>query len=140
MKVMGVEQPWASVIVSGGLFLLTNEKPTPKAFQGAPIAIWASLNTRNVGLAATEPFSNHYCPAPEDLRIGALVGTVLASSWCEITPAIAEHTRVNRPEQFAYGDWTPGRWAWSLTSPLRFKDPIPFPSHRPTVDESELPL
>lgn len=44
-------------------------------------------------------------------------------------------------DQAPFGDWTPGRWAWSLQSPIPFNEPVPMRGRQGIwyVDEADLP-
>lgn len=52
------------------------------------------------------------------------VGMILSTQkWVsEFRPSMDE----NYAEEMAFGDYRPGRWAWNLLEPVRFKVQIPF--------------
>lgn len=56
---------------------------------------------------------------------GAIIGKASLMNCVRIDEAIAALIREQHPDEYAFGDFTPGRYAWVLEDPVLFDEPIP---------------
>ena len=119
---LSLSQPWATLVVAGAKKIETRSWGT--GYRG-PLAIHASARYQTLDdrvLRYDEPFATAILEArfreDDPLPLGAVLGLVLLTD-CE---------RISRapgyPER-AFGNYTPGRWAWHLARPVMFPAPIP---------------
>jgi hypothetical protein len=129
MKAITLWQPWATAITLGFKKIETRSWAT--SFRG-PIAIHAAaLNTRALAAASGEildslPYVrkvwNAQYPGWNDLPFGAIVGYADLTGCIEMT--VGNCLRLSEHER-AFGDYTPGRFAWCLEGIRVLDDPIP---------------
>lgn len=120
MKVLSLLQPWATLFVRGLKVFETRSWPTH--YRG-PVFIHASgeLNKRykdsqmTPALQSLEPvFKDHI--KPSDLVFGKIIGMVNIAAVLrteEIKPFLSE-------QDIAFGDYSPGRWAWQCYDHVSF--------------------
>ena len=58
-------------------------------------------------------------------RTGAIIGTAILTDCKLIDQAYHDFIKELCPEEFRFGDFTVGRYAWRLERPQLFKNPIP---------------
>lgn len=117
-------QPWATLMAIGAKHYETRSWPT--RYRG-PLAIHASLRLKpdQVVLFVQEPFRSVLHAAgislPSQLPSGAFVATgrlVNCIRTEEIDARLSDQER-------AFGDYTPGRWAWILADIHLLSTPVP---------------
>lgn len=115
-------QPWASLVVLGKKKVETRSWQT--AYRG-PLLIHASLGKRAALLAAEPPFQK-YIPDFSLLPFGAIIGSVTLAEVLRIDRLDFPPEQINRLtlEERAFGDYSPGRFAWMLETPVCFYQPI----------------
>jgi activating signal cointegrator 1 len=118
MKTLSLLQPWASLVVKGAKKFETRSWNTN--FRG-PIFIHASAKKDAVArvLASDSPFSKHI----EDfnkLPFGAIIGSAIITGTGPTLKVIGE---VTGTDEFSFGDYSKGRYAWRLEEPVQFQDP-----------------
>lgn len=129
MKAISVWNPFASLIVSGFKIFETRTWAPPKSVIGQRIAI-ASTKTIKPDQKAyfqDEVFMEFYerlgLPTNiNELPHGYVLGTAVLDSVELMTEEFMEE--VSEEEQ-QYGWWQEGFYAWRMTDPIRFADPIP---------------
>lgn len=145
MKALTITQPWASLIAIGAKRFETRSWSTN--YRG-PIAIHAAKGLGSVGgasglltLCQQEPFRSTFLEHCEELR--SLYPHAKPPTWRDMLPlgaivAVVELTDVVRTETLtalpfwegrndherAFGDYTPGRFAWHLENVWKLADPI----------------
>ena len=123
MKALTIYQPWASLLVPGEKQFETRSWRT--AHRGL-LAIHAGrkLTEDMRNLCGLDPFyaslKRHGIEKPGQLPVGALVGFVFLGD-CVST----EEIEVGGTEE-AFGDFRPGRWAWTCGNPVRLVEPIKY--------------
>ncbi|SRR6266498_513944 len=147
MKALTVWQPHATAIAVGAKRFETRSRPT--SYRG-PLAIQAGthFDLEQQDLCFAEPFTSMLLAAgiqtPDDLPRGAVLAVteltdVLPTDCPQITGQLTER-------ELAFGDFSPGRWAWVLRSTRLLPAPIPargaqglwqwrLPSSDETADE-----
>lgn len=103
MKAITLWQPWASAIFSGSKLYETRSWPT--AHRG-PLLIHAGKKIDMVFATGC----GFVCPC------GYILGAVDVVD-CVSAETVPENER-------AWGDFTPGRWAWKLANPRALREPI----------------
>lgn len=141
IKAISLWQPWASLIAIGAKRFETRSWPT--AYRG-PLAIHAAKRWTNdeKNLCCKEPFweaLTEFCIGPphgfdHDLPLGCIVAVAELRDCFEIgwQPEIGSN-------EYAFGDWRPGRFAWQLNDVRRLDTPIPWRGSQGFF-EVELPL
>ena len=143
MKVLTITQPWATLVAIGAKRIETRSWKT--WFRG-PLLIHAAAGLGPGGkaglvdLCETEPFKSVLAPlwspgtffAPVSLPFGAIVARcelracvptekLQGQPWCSYGPRKWDLTDQER----AFGDYTPGRYAWLLSDVQALPTPIP---------------
>lgn len=113
-------QPWASLVVLGAKQVETRHWQPPARIIGQRIAIHATKTDAHLGLRRTHPFVKYLYG--KDLPLGALIGSVYVAGWTTISPG----DFMPEGDELAFGDYTPGRFAWHLTDPEPLDEPIPW--------------
>lgn len=145
MKVLSLLQPWATLVVIGAKKIETRSWNTK--YRG-DILIHASKNKKIAeeiiykfpfNKVMVEYFNHDTEPYIEDLPFGAIIGKVniCTTSAVETLPQINGQELVIRggeyngkiwkmtEQEIAFGDYSPGRYAWLLSDPIKFEKPIP---------------
>src|SRR5580698_8114219 len=120
---LSLTQPWATLVVTGQKKIETRGWRT--GYRGL-LGIHASKGFPGAAkdLCATEPFMGalyrESFRAIEDLPTGCLLGTVRLLD-CIPTAGLGLAS-----QERAFGDFSPGRWAWMLAGAVMFDEPIPM--------------
>lgn len=140
MKVISIQQPWASLVVLGHKMIETRSWDTKHR---GPILIHASMGTVYKRIPPEDPFWREYHNlfafenmAPiEQLPYGCILGKVeLISTIKTDTTNVINCTGVTHKsgrkwdfskKEMAFGDYSPGRHGWLLDNPVVFAEPIP---------------
>jgi activating signal cointegrator 1 len=129
MKALSLMQPWATLVVIGAKRFETRSWQT--THRGLLLIHAArSWNATQQQLCTVEPFLSALRLAghdlPDDLPRGAVLGCVdlleclrvdQADQWLAANDAAYEREK-------SFGDYRPGRWAWRLANPRRFRTPV----------------
>lgn len=127
MKVLPMHQPWASLVVLGQKRVETRPKPTPHTMKGR-VAVHATKTEESMGLLKFPIYAKAL--EGHELQFGRIIGTVEIVRSVTITEEIARWQEKNRPLEYAFGDYTPGRFGWVLKDPIILEQPIPFIAHQ----------
>lgn len=131
MKLISLWEPWATLMALGEKRIETRSWRTH--YRG-PLAIHASKG----GLTAEQAKDCHKKPFFRDalacrkLYPGHIVAIVNLLDCCpmEDTGCLAgvfsDYPELNTPKERAFGDYSPGRWAWVTEDYFRLPEPIPF--------------
>lgn len=138
MKTLTLTQPWATLVAVGAKSIETRSWDT--RYRG-PLAIHAGKGLGPVGgmrglrdLCCSEPFFSVLKSAGIDLDHvdvdvlprGAIVAVCRLTAIYRITERGIEGFRPQPPaNELAFGDYTPGRYAWLLTDVMALPTPIP---------------
>lgn len=119
---LSLTQPWAQLVVLGEKQYETRSWKTP--YRGL-LAIHASKNVPGWAkrLCQTDPMFvsvlwTYWAAKP--LPVGAIIGTVELVA-CEPTDEMEYFLLA---KERAFGDWSPGRYAWKLQNPQLLSEPI----------------
>ena len=124
MKALSFTQPWATLVLLGAKRYETRSWQT--LYHG-PLAIHAARTFPQAArtLFRLEPFRSVLAAAGihhwRQLPRGAVIGVVELRGCLpvELVPALG-------PEEEAFGDYRPGRWAWELATPTPLAAPLPW--------------
>ncbi len=130
MNAITLWQPWAQLTVLG---LKINEtRSWPTKIRGT-IAMHAAKRVTD-GFEYREPFWTALVPyfieETGPLPLGAIVGTIEIVDCLKVISntgksAVLEDDTVVDRNEFMFGDYTPGRYAWRLQNPILFRKPVP---------------
>lgn len=134
MKVLPMHQPWAQLVVMGFKTVETRPKPTPKSMKGL-VAVHANKTTDYLHLRHLPFFAERLDGV--DLTLGHIIGTVEIIRSVALTEQNVAYCERNKPEEYAFGDFQPGRYGWVLRNGRQVVEPIPFRAHQgwPDVDD-----
>lgn len=144
MKVLSLLQPWASL-----LFVPANPldkrrgakewetrswKPSEKMIEylkDEPLFIHSSkrFNKDQKDILKSWPFSEFL--KGRGLPCGFIIGSVClreivtTEHWIQGTIGLEDGAIERKREEYEFGDYTPGRYAWRLYAPRLLKEPIP---------------
>jgi hypothetical protein len=121
-KVLSLLQPWASLVVMGAKKIETRSWTT--AYRG-PLLIHASVSKKGKIIAGEPPFIK-YIHEFNKLPFGSIIGQVELEDIVPIENLFYSDTMMNTLtlEEKAFGDYTKGRFAWLLSEPAAFDEPI----------------
>jgi len=136
MKVISLIQPWATLVVIGAKKIETRSWNT--SYRGE-ILIHASkkMTGEYKRLCETEPFKTALKDVNE-LPLGKIIGKVNIVSTIKTEDIIyvsdgmiplKERTKYNKNHwdiEFAFGDYSPGRFGWLLSNPVSFTNHYPI--------------
>lgn len=138
MKALPLWQPWASLVIHGRKRIETRHWSAPTRLIGKRIAIHATKTKAELWVAGTQPFHrvlrelrdegvNLFDPNdPTELPLGAILGTVVLVCCDRMTDGRITATRELNPDEYAFGLYRPGRYAWTLGDPRPLPRPVPF--------------
>lgn len=129
MKVISLLQPWATLVAIGAKRIETRSWATK--YRG-PLAIHASKGVKAFikKLIWTEPFHTVLAKAGFKLCFGAdwnlPLGKIIATcNLADVIPITPEFVASLSEQEKAFGDYTPGRFAWILEDVKKLPEPIP---------------
>ncbi len=125
MKVITLWQPWASLIVEGKKHIETRSWKTD--YRGL-IGIHAAkipyipygLNYNAILKAQHQELLDKY----RDLPRGEIIGYARLTHCIQITEGFASVVKRDNPSEYAFGDYTPGRYAWLLEDIIKLPESI----------------
>lgn len=124
MKAISLWQPWATLIAIRAKIYETRSWTT--SYRG-PLLIHAAkrFDTAQRQLCHQEPFARYLIEAgydlTSDLPRGAYVAVV---ELVEICPTVLLRGRLG-PDELAFGDYSPGRFAWKMENVRIFPESVP---------------
>jgi hypothetical protein len=130
MKALTIIQPWASLIVLGEKRIETRSWRTK--YRG-PILIHAGKSVDH-DICKTNPFSaalvDHGIIFKQDMPIGSIIAKCNLIDCLRIThedgiEAQLENDFIVEANEYCFGDYSPGRFAWILDNVEPLKEPIP---------------
>jgi hypothetical protein len=123
MKVLSLLQPWATLVVISAKKIETRKWQTKHRGE---LLIHASGGKAGELLCQEEPFTR-YIDSFKELPFGAIIGKVTLEDIKPISQIAIPESTLNTLtlEERAFGDYSPGRFAWLLSDPVRFTKPLP---------------
>lgn len=131
MKAITVWQPWAQLLAEGKKHDETRSWATN--YRG-PILIHAAKNPKDffIDIYPDEEVWPHFAEAGlnkarifKELPRGAIIGMAQLVDCKLIDEEYHRFIKDLCPAEFAFGDFTIGRYAWRMEKPVLFKNPIP---------------
>lgn len=132
MKVLTVWQPWAQLLAAGHkhnetrswrtnyrgeILIHAAKKPYSQIERRFMTAESRKLIRDTLGLG--------FIDWKDRIPTGAIIGKAKLTDCKLIDEAYYQFTKDLCPEEFLYGDFTPGRYAWVFEEPELFKNPLP---------------
>lgn len=136
IKALPLWQPWATLVAVGAKRIETRDFP-PQRIGLRPkqrIAIHACKRTSELWLCAYDEFADCLPCVAEDLPLGALLAVCTLDRASEVTAESAAALRERNPQEYAFGHYAPGRWAWVLKDVVQLDKPVPFKGSQGTFD------
>jgi hypothetical protein len=124
MRTISLWQPWATLVALGAKRIETRHWRAPAALVGQRIGIHAAKTRTHLPLAHTPPFDGHLDQVA--LPLGAVVATAVLDRCSEITERGARELAARLPDEYAFGLYEPGRYAWVLRDLIALPEPVPF--------------
>ena len=128
MKAITVWQPWAQLLAEGKKH---DETRSWRTNYRGEILIHAAKSDHS-GILLHIPMNElkYFQEAGVTSRIdklptGAIIGKAILTDCKLIDQAYHDFIKELCPAEFAYGDFTVGRYAWRMEKPKLFKNPIP---------------
>lgn len=152
MKALPLWQPWATLVANQRKRIETRSWPAPRYVLGERVAIHATkgglrTNQELELLATPEFFACLWSEVPNKrfadvtpnaiswvLPRGAIVATAVVDRCLPIDAERARALAATNPTEYAFGDYTPGRFAWVLRDVERLAEPIPFKGRQGIFD------
>lgn len=131
MKAITVWQPWAQLLAEGKKHDETRSWRTN--YRGEILIHAAKANhVYDILGFSGEPYPRKYfdkagITKERNLVFGAIIGKAILVDCKLIDEEYREFIETLCPTEFAFGDFTVGRYAWRLEKPQLFKTPIPTP-------------
>jgi hypothetical protein len=129
MKVLSLWQPYAALAVYGFKKHETRPKPAPSTIKfGERFAIASTKQVKSEQeVAAENPRLQRYyrklnLPDWRSLPRGCIIGTVRLDGCVQITNDLIMELD---EQEYVFGDWRPGRYAWLLSEPRLLDCSIP---------------
>lgn len=131
-KAITVIQPWATLLVTGKKHIETR---TWKTSYRGEIYIHAGMRDPLFGISAmsdegwsralislglAESFNRF-----EKFPTGVIIGKTNLVNCLRIDELTQKLIREQNPDEYLFGDFTPGRYAWMMEDPVIFDMPIP---------------
>lgn len=142
IKALPLWQPYASLIAYGAKRVETRDYPPQRLGLrfGQRIAIHACKTGTDLWLCGidgpdefVDQLPNSF-PCPEDLPLGAIVATCVIDRAREVTQESHDLLWSRNPQEYAFGNYAPGRWAWVLRDIERLINPVPFRGRQGSFD------
>lgn len=124
MKTLSLTQPWATLVAIGAKHFETRSWST--SYRG-PIAIHASKRFPRdaIAICFEQPFGKVLHASgivtPSELPLGAVIAI---AELVDIQPT-ARILGILSDQEDAFGDYSPGRYAWHLTNVRKLPEPVP---------------
>lgn len=131
MKAITVWQPWASLLETGKKHIETRSWRTN--YRGEILIHAAKKPYSQVELMIPREDRKlienalrlKYIDWKERVPTSVIVGKANLVNCVLIDETTSELIKEQHPDEYAFGDFTPGRYAWVMESPVLFKEPIP---------------
>lgn len=142
MKCLSLWQPWATLVAVGAKRIETRCWSTK--YRG-PLAIHAAAKwSKNLfDVASAEPFKTHldrsgHLLTMNDHALGLPLGCIVATcTLIDLVPVKAalnylldEALIGNQTNEYEFGDYSDGRYAWFLGDVAKLAEPIPFKAYQ----------
>lgn len=138
MKALTIWQPWATLLASGKKHIETRSR---KINYRGEILIHAAKKPYIDGIALMNLEALEYLkkalnlPAVKiesdwtaytnKLPSGVIIGKAVLTDCQQIDQEYEDFIKNICPAEYAFGDFTPGRYAWVMEDPVLFNNPIP---------------
>lgn len=121
-KVISIKQPWAYLVVIGAKKIET--RPFYTHYRGELlIHCSAKIDFSALDLCQIDERFNRYIPDVRVLEQGKIIGKVNVVA-CVDTITMRTLPELTNEER-AFGDYSDGRYAWLLSDPVKFDNPVP---------------
>ena len=136
-KVITVRQPWATLLATGKKRIETRSWKTK--YRGE-LYIHAGIKKLLHGISEMPNGAWDRALRMIELKdvfylcekfpTGAVIGKVNLVSCLQIDELTAALIKEQNPDEYAFGDYTPGRYAWVMEDAVLFHDPVCIPGRQ----------
>lgn len=137
MKALTVLQPWASLLACGrkkietrswktnyrGKILIHAGLGDPLELKKGDIGVYSNIIGKPYLLNAVNEI--RYAEVGNRLPYGVIIGKACLVNCIEIDEEMRKAAQEESPDEYEYGDFTPGRYAWIMEDPEFFEKPVP---------------
>lgn len=140
MKAISIWQPWTQLLATGKKKYETRSWRTN--YRG-PILLHASRKNEvykifmAMGISDLEKFKKAGVVGAR-MEFGAIIGMGYLKECVYITEEFSEELKRKEPDEYAFGDFTPGRYAWEISDTFLFKKPIPAKGYQGIWNYNEI--
>ncbi len=145
MKAITVIQPWATLLASGKKRIetrswKTNYRGEILIHAGKKDPLWGiSVMGEEAWAKALLAIGQHEAfDRFERFPTGAIIGKAKLVNCVQIDDLTAQLIREQHPDEYAFGDFTPGRYAWMMEDAVLFEKPIPASGKQGLWDAPEM--
>lgn len=135
MKALPLWQPWATLVAIGAKRVETRHWQAPPWLVGQRIAIHATKTRREMWICEEEPFARRL--GDVDMWFGAVIATAVLDRCSEMASEGIAALREREPDEWAFGNYQPGRFAWVLCGVEQLAKPVPFKGSQGIFDVSD---
>lgn len=132
MKAITVSQPWATLLASGKKRCETRSWKTNYSGEilihaGKKDPLWgiSAMGDEAWAKALLAIIQYEKFDRFERFPTGAIIGKATLAGCVQIDRQMAERIREQHPDEYAFGDFTPGRYAWVMDEAVLFDEPVP---------------
>jgi predicted transcriptional regulator len=121
--------PWDWLLVLGAKRVETRSRAPWPRMVGHRIAVYSTVSfapggKRGLLEQAAEPHFHDWLAGVEEYPRGAVIGTVVLERFSVMTPESIATLEREHPAEFAFGLYLPGRFAWVMSDPVLFEEPV----------------
>ncbi len=132
MKALTIIQPWATLLATGKKYCETRSWKTNYRGEILIHAGGTRFNYFSDVCQGRKDLATYFKDAGiesnaalQALPFKAFVGKAVLINCVQIDSPMAELIRKQHPEEYAFGNFTPGRYAWVMKDAALFDKPIP---------------
>ncbi len=131
MKAITIWQPWASLLATGSKQIETRSWRTN--YRGEilihaakkPYSQIERIISADSRKLIRDVLGLGYIDWKERIPTGVIIGKASLVNCLRIDEVTAILIKKQYPDEYAFGDFTPGRYAWVMTDPVLFENPVP---------------
>lgn len=126
MKALTIWQPWAQLLATGTKNIETRSWGT--RYRGPILIHAAKVDHQYIVLRYPHESFQYFEEAEaiyKDFPLGAIIGQANLSECIQMDQGYCDRMKEQNPEEYAFGNYEPGRYAWVMKDAVLFDKPIP---------------
>jgi hypothetical protein len=121
--------PWDWLLVLSAKRVETRSRAPWPRMVGQRIAVYSTVSfapggNRGLMEQAAAPHFRDALAGVREYPRGAVIGTVVLERFSVMTPESIAKLEREHPAEFAFGLYLPGRFAWVMSDPVLFDEPV----------------